>query len=80
MLVLSRKKQQAVVVGDRRDTSRMLKVTVLEIGNGKVRLGFEIADDVLVHRLEVWERMYAGNSTKVADSIAALSCKNAPLV
>ena len=37
----------------------LLKVTVLEIARGKVKLGFEAGDDVPVHRLEIWERMCA---------------------
>lgn len=35
----------------------MIKVTVLGIKNGNVRLGFEADADVPVHRLEVWERI-----------------------
>jgi sRNA-binding carbon storage regulator CsrA len=35
---------------------RLLKVTVLQIDRGKVRLGFEVDPEVPVHRLEVWER------------------------
>jgi carbon storage regulator CsrA len=38
----------------------MLKVTVLDIRGGKVRLGFEVKDDVPVHRWEVWQRICAG--------------------
>jgi sRNA-binding carbon storage regulator CsrA len=40
MLVLSRKSQESVVVGGSDGFERMLKVTVLEISHGKVRLGF----------------------------------------
>ena len=56
MLVLTRKSQEAVVVGGSVGFERMLKVTVLEIQRGKVRLGFEVDADVPVHRSEVWER------------------------
>ncbi len=59
MLVLSRKCQEAVVVGGADGLEALLKVTVLEIENGKVRLGFEARHDVPVHRLEVWERIRA---------------------
>jgi len=59
MLVLSRKSLEAVVVGGTAGFERLLKVTVLEISHGKVRLGFEVDADVPVHRLEVWERMCA---------------------
>ena len=37
----------------------LLKVTVLEVTGGKVKLGFEVAADIPVHRLEVWERISA---------------------
>lgn len=57
MLVLSRKPQESVVVGKADDAGGLLKVTVLEIKQGRVRLGFEVASDVLVHRWEVWERI-----------------------
>jgi carbon storage regulator CsrA len=59
MLVLSRKSQESVVVGGTDGFERLLKVTVLEISPGKVRLGFEIDVDVPVHRSEVWERIRA---------------------
>ncbi len=60
MLVLSRKMQEAVVVGGCDGFERMLKVIVLEIEAGRVRLGFEVDKEVPVHRWEVWERILAG--------------------
>jgi carbon storage regulator len=57
MLVLSRKNRESVVVGGAAGFERILKVTVLEIQGGKVRLGFEVDADVPVHRQEVWERI-----------------------
>jgi carbon storage regulator CsrA len=60
MLVLSRKSQESVVVGGSVGFERMLKVTVVEISGGKVRLGFEIDKEVPVHRLEVWELIQSG--------------------
>lgn len=57
MLILSRKSQETVVVGGSANFEHILKVTVLEIKGGKVRLGFDVAADVPVHRLEVWERL-----------------------
>lgn len=57
MLVLSRKHRESVVIGAG-DLAGMLRVTVLAIRNGTVRLGFEGDQDVAVHREEVWERMH----------------------
>jgi carbon storage regulator CsrA len=59
MLVLTRKSQEAVVVGGFNGVERMLKVIVLEVRGGKVKLGFEIDAAVPVHRSEVWERIRA---------------------
>lgn len=61
MLVLSRKSREAVVVGRADRLERLLKVTVLEIKGGKVKLGFEAESDLPVHRWEVWERICAGS-------------------
>ena len=53
MLVLTRKVDERIVIGDD------MQVTVLEIRGGKVKLGFECDGKVSVHRLEVYERMRA---------------------
>jgi sRNA-binding carbon storage regulator CsrA len=48
-----------VVVGEADSFEPMLKVTVVEIRGGKVRLSFEVDAAYPVHRLEVWERIRA---------------------
>ena len=68
MLVLSRKNQESVVVGGSSTFEKLLKVTVLEIRENRVRLGFEIDKDVPVHRWEVWERIrVSGESDSVGE-------------
>ena len=62
MLVLSRKTEESVVVGDHERFEPMLKVTVLEVNGERVRLGFEANEDVPVHRWEVWERIRASGA------------------
>jgi len=57
MLVLSRKLREAVVVGRSDGNEHLLKVIVLEIRNGHVKLGFEVDSEVPVHRGEIWERI-----------------------
>jgi carbon storage regulator CsrA len=59
MLVLTRKSQESVMVGGSGGFAHLLKVTVLEIRSGKVRLGFEVDAGIPVHRLEVWEQIRA---------------------
>lgn len=69
MLVLSRKKQEAVMVGGSDTCERQFKVTVLAINGDRVRLGFDVDRDIPVHRWEVWERLHAGSQpdTPTAD-------------
>jgi carbon storage regulator len=61
MLVLTRKNLESVVVGGSVGLEPTLKVTVLDIQKGKVRLGFEAPEAVSVHRWEVWERIRDGS-------------------
>ena len=49
MLVLSRKKNETIVIND------SITVTVIEIRGDKVRLGIDAPKDVTVHRREVYE-------------------------
>ncbi|OAI50205.1 hypothetical protein AYO44_05910 [Planctomycetaceae bacterium SCGC AG-212-F19] len=62
MLVLTRKIQESVVVGEAAGQRAILKVTVLDVRGGKVKLGFEVDQDIPVHRSEVWERIQANGS------------------
>ena len=71
MLVLTRKCHESVVVGAAKRLDRVIKVTVIEIRDGKVKLGFQAADDVPVHRLEVWEQMCA--DTQQGGSVKSLA-------
>jgi carbon storage regulator len=53
MLVLSRKKNESIIINDR------IKITVVEIRGDKVRLGIEAPRDVPIHRSEVYEAIHA---------------------
>ena len=59
MLVVSRKNNEAIVVGGLERFERMIKITVVEITRRRVRLAFEAAADVPVNRFEVWKRICA---------------------
>ena len=51
MLVLSRKKEQKILIG------ADVTITVVDIGDGKVRLGIEAPKHIKVFRQEVAEAM-----------------------
>jgi carbon storage regulator len=57
MLVLSRKNNESVVIGGSGGFERLVKLTVIRVRGGSVKLGFEVPGDVPVHRWEVWERI-----------------------
>jgi carbon storage regulator len=70
MLVFKRKRAQAVVIGARRQSDQMVKVTVLAISGMHVKLGFEAADHIAVHREEVWQRVCNENAVALAPPAA----------
>ncbi len=58
MLVLSRKKNESIVIRDD------IRVMVIEIRGDKVRLGIEAPQDVPVHRSEVYEAIKRSEAPK----------------
>jgi len=60
MLVLSRKKNESIIINDN------ITVIVIEIRGDKVRLGIEAPKDVTVHRREVYEAIQ--NQSRALDS------------
>lgn len=62
MLVLTRKRDESVVVEGINGGDRQITVRVLEIRGGTVRLGFDAPAEVAVHRLEVAERLQNQNA------------------
>jgi len=62
MLVLTRKNQEAVVVGGSSEMEDLLTVTVLDIRGSQVRLGFDAPRHVPIHRCEVWAQIRAHKS------------------
>lgn len=60
MLVLSRKCHESVVVGGSDAFHQLLRVTVLDVGQGKVKLGFEVDPSVPIHREEIWNGQIPG--------------------
>ena len=51
MLVLSRRADESLFIGDD------IKITVLDIRGGQVRLGITAPDSIKVHREEVYQRI-----------------------
>ena len=57
MLVLSRKKDEKIVIGDK------ITIMVIEIRGDKVRLGIDAPKEVSVHRKEIFEQISQENKS-----------------
>jgi carbon storage regulator len=51
MLVLSRKAEESMFIGDN------IKITVLDIRGGQVRIGITAPQEVKIHREEIYDRI-----------------------
>ena len=60
MLVLSRKKNESIVIDNN------IVITVVEIRGDKIRLGIVAPKDVPVHRQEVYDAIHGQNSAPQA--------------
>lgn len=72
MLVLSRKKNESIVVDD------AIVITVLEIRGDKVRLGIEAPKSVPIHRSEVYAAIQAQPPCSEPATIASENGDAAP--
>lgn len=62
MLVLSRKKNESIVIGEN------IVLMVIDVRGDKVRLGINAPKEVSVHRLEVYEAIKRGQAPKEASA------------
>ena len=65
MLVLARKSRESIVVGDAGSLQEMLRLKVIEVRSGIVKLGFEANHEVAIYREEVWDRLCAERQTDI---------------
>jgi len=60
MLVLSRQKDESIMIGDN------VEITIVDVRGGKVRLGIAAPKDIPVHRREVYEAIQREKGEKKA--------------
>lgn len=73
MLVLSRKKKEAVLIGEE------IKITVIGIEGDKVKLGIEAPENLTIYREEIYEAIKAENKeAAVVDPDALQELLNLP--
>ena len=79
MLLMSRKKQESVVIGTPFETRFQVRVTVLEISGKQVKLGFEAEGDVPIQRWELWQRIHGAEANAAFVTGHAVSVERCPL-
>lgn len=67
MLILSRKQNEAVFIGN------LVTVYVVEIRGDKVRLGFDAPPEVAIHRQEVYLAIHRANQEAAAKTSTPLA-------
>ena len=72
MLVLTRRKNQSIVIGDD------IVVTVLEVKGDQIRLGITAPRDVQVYRSELLEAIEAANTSSVLQTEAGQQAPPSP--
>lgn len=71
MLVLSRNKEESIIIGDD------ITITVVDIRFGQVRIGIDAPKNVSVHRREVYDRIQC---EQAAEKQATIPTANRPAV
>ena len=66
MLVLTRRLNQAIMIGDPKKPEECIEVTVVEVKGDQVRIGTQAPRDVVVHRREIYDEIAAENAAMVA--------------
>ncbi len=63
MLILTRKAGESIVVGN------SIRITVVELSQGVVRLGFEAPSDVSIYRDEIFREIAAANQAALGGPV-----------
>ena len=72
MLVLSRKKNESIIIDDH------IIVTVVEIRGDKVRLGIQAPKEVPIHRSEIYEAIQAEKQGVSEDDVSEEDVSKVP--
>lgn len=62
MLVLSRQRDQTIVIGDN------IRITIVDVRGDKVRIGIDAPRDVAVHREEIYDAIQREASEKKVET------------
>ena len=61
MLVLTRRLDQSIIIGDPADPESAVEIIVTEVRGDQVRLGIQAPRSVPVHRAEIYQQIQEGN-------------------
>jgi len=59
MLILSRKKHESIIIDGK------IEIQVIDIGDGRVRIGIDAPKSMEIHRKEVYQKIYDENEKAV---------------
>ncbi len=71
MLVLTRKPGEGIIIGDN------IKITVIEVKGGGIRIGIDAPAELKIHRQEVYDRIIQENKEATQWKLADLNSLSA---
>jgi len=64
MLILSRKKNESIIINGN------IEIQIVDIGDGRVRVGIDAPKSMEIHRKEVYERIHEENKNAMRSKTA----------
>lgn len=71
MLVLTRRTDETIMIGDPKKPEECIEVVVVEVRGDQVRLGVQAPRAVSVDRLEIWEQKQEERKKRAAETLTA---------
>ena len=71
MLVLTRRVDQSIIIGDPRKPEECIEVVVVEVRGDQVRIGVQAPRETTVDRKEIWEQKQEERKKRAAETLTA---------
>ena len=71
MLVLTRRTDETIMIGDPKKPEECIEVVVVEVRGDQVRLGVQAPRETTVDRKEIWEQKQEERKKRAAETLTA---------
>ena len=71
MLVLTRRTDETIMIGDPKKPEECIEVVVVEVRGDQVRIGIQAPRETTVDRKEIWEQKQEERKKRAAETLTA---------